>query len=88
MRVQLPLALPAVFAGLRVATVSTVALTTVGTIVGFGGLGDLIFSGLRSNFKAEVLTASVLCVLLAVSAGCAAARRCNALLTPWQQAVA
>lgn len=65
-RVELPLALPAVFAGLRVATVSTVALTTVGTVVGNGGLGDLIYSGLRSNFKAEVLTASVLCVALAV----------------------
>lgn len=66
-RVELPLALPAAFAGLRVATVSTVALTTVGTIVGFGGLGDLLTRGLRSDFKAEVLTASVLCVALAVA---------------------
>ncbi len=66
LRVELPLALPALFAGLRVATVSTVALTTVGTVVGNGGLGDLVFDGLRSNFKAEVLTASVLCVALAV----------------------
>jgi osmoprotectant transport system permease protein len=66
LRVELPLALPAVFAGLRVATVSTVALTTVGTVVDNGGLGDLLYAGLRSNFKAEVLTAAVLCVALAV----------------------
>jgi osmoprotectant transport system permease protein len=65
-RVELPLALPSIVAGLRVATVSTVALTTIGTIVGNGGLGDLISAGLRSNFKAQVLTASVLCVVLAL----------------------
>jgi osmoprotectant transport system permease protein len=65
-RVEIPLALPVIFAGLRVATVSTVALTTIGTIVGNGGLGDLISEGLGSNFKAQVFTASVLCVVLAV----------------------
>jgi osmoprotectant transport system permease protein len=67
-KVELPLALPAIFAALRVATVSTVALTTVGVIVGHGGLGNLIYAGLRSNFKSEVLTASVLCVVLAIVA--------------------
>lgn len=65
-KVEAPLALPAAFAGLRVATVSTIALTTVGTIVGFGGLGDLLTRGLRADFRAEVFTASVLCVALAV----------------------
>jgi osmoprotectant transport system permease protein len=65
-RVELPLALPVLIGGLRIATVSTVALTTIGTIVGSGGLGNLITSGLRSNFKAQVLTASVLCVVLAL----------------------
>jgi osmoprotectant transport system permease protein len=65
-RVEVPLALPVAFSGLRVATVSTVALATVGTVVGNGGLGNLIYDGLRSNFKAEVLTASLLCVVIAV----------------------
>jgi osmoprotectant transport system permease protein len=65
-RVELPLALPVLIGGLRIATVSTVALTTIGTIVGSGGLGDLISTGLSSNFKAQVLTASVLCVVLAL----------------------
>ena len=67
-RVQVPLALPAVFAGLRVATVSTIALTTIGFLVGFGGLGNLISDGFSSNFRAQVLLASALCVVLAVAA--------------------
>jgi osmoprotectant transport system permease protein len=65
-RVELPLALPVIMAGLRVATVSTVALTTVGTLVSYGGLGNLIRDGVQNNFKAEILAASVLCVVLAV----------------------
>ncbi len=63
--VELPLALPAVMAGLRVATVSTVALTTVGSIVSYGGLGNLLLEAVNTQFKPQVLTASVLCVLLA-----------------------
>ncbi len=68
LRIELPLALPTIFAGLRVATVSAVALTTVGAIIGFGGLGNAIYRGYRSNFRAEVFTASVLCVVLALIA--------------------
>lgn len=80
--VELPLALPAVMAGVRMATVSTVALTTVGALVDHGGLGTLITTGLKSFFKAQVLTASVLCVLLAVTADLLllALQR---FLTPW-----
>ncbi|MFD4624210.1 ABC transporter permease [Streptomyces sp. NPDC058475] len=80
--VELPLALPSVLAGVRIATVSTVALTTVGYIVDYGGLGTLIISGLHSDFKAQVLTASVICVLLALVADLLllALQR---LLTPW-----
>jgi osmoprotectant transport system permease protein len=64
-RIELPLALPVMMAGLRVATVSTVALTTVGTLVSYGGLGNLIQDGVQNDFKAELLAASVLCVVLA-----------------------
>ena len=46
-RVELPLALPVIMAGLRVATVSTVALTTVGSLVAYGGLGNLIKDGVQ-----------------------------------------
>ena len=65
-RVELPLALPVIMAGLRVATVSTVALTTVGSLVAYGGLGNLIRDGVTSNFRAELMTASILCIALAV----------------------
>ena len=65
-RVELPVAAPAIMAGIRTATVSTVALVTVGVIVGYGGLGGLIMRGFQNNFyRAEIVTASLLCVLLA-----------------------
>ncbi|MFC7219555.1 ABC transporter permease [Streptomyces polyrhachis] len=84
-RVELPLALPAVLAGLRIATVSTIALTTIGSIIDYGGLGNLIESGRASNFRAEVLTASVICVLLAFAAD-AVLLLIGRLLTPWKRA--
>jgi osmoprotectant transport system permease protein len=65
-RVELPLALPVIMAGLRVATVSTVALTTVGSLVAYGGLGNLIKDGVNTNFRAELFAAAVLCVVLAI----------------------
>ncbi|MGW1431901.1 ABC transporter permease [Streptomyces sp. NPDC002431] len=80
--VELPLATPALMAGVRIATVSTIALTTVGSIVGRGGLGNLIGDALPSFFKAQVLTASVLCVLLAVVADLLLLG-VQRLLTPW-----
>ena len=82
LRIELPLALPVMMAGLRVATVSTVALTTVGTLVAYGGLGNLIRDGVTTNFKAELLTASVLCVVLAVVLDAAIVLTEKAL-TPW-----
>ena len=81
-RVQLPLALPTVMASLRVATVSAVALTTVGAILDVGGLGDLIVEGRNTDFKAQVLTTSVLCVVLAVVLDLALVLATR-LLTPW-----
>jgi osmoprotectant transport system permease protein len=82
LRVELPLALPVMMAGLRVAMVSTVALTTVGTLVSYGGLGNLIRDGVTTNFKAELLAASVLCVVLAVVLD-AAIVLTEKVLTPW-----
>ncbi|MBB1252665.1 ABC transporter permease [Streptomyces sp. OF3] len=83
--VELPLAVPALMAGVRIATVSTIAMTTVGGIIDFGGLGNLLFSGLDSVFKAQVLTASVLCVALAVLAD-VLLLGVQRLLTPWTRA--
>jgi osmoprotectant transport system permease protein len=87
LRVELPLALPAILAGLRVATVSTIALTTIGGYVGYGGLGDLIFQGLNSLYRAQVLTASLLCVALAVIADLLLLGL-QRVLTPWTRGVA
>ncbi|MET9361253.1 ABC transporter permease [Streptomyces sp. NPDC006632] len=84
--VELPLALPAAMAGLRIATVSAVSLVTVGAIVGYGGLGNLIYSGMNTYFKAQVLTASVLCVVIAVAADLVLLG-IQRLLTPWTRAV-
>lgn len=83
-RVRVPLALPTVMAGIRVAAVSTVALTTVGAVVGYGGLGDLIYNGLHTLFKAQVLTASVLCVLLALAVD-VLLLTLQRLATPWRR---
>lgn len=87
-QVDLPLALPAFIAGLRIATVSTVALTTVGVITGNGGLGQLIIGGFNANFyRAEIVTGALGCVLLALVADVllAGAQR---VLTPWTRAAA
>ncbi|MEU7206295.1 ABC transporter permease [Streptomyces sp. NPDC045470] len=83
--VELPLAVPAAMAGLRIATVSAVALTTIGAIVGHGGLGNLIYAGMNSFFKAQVLTASVLCVVIAVAFDLLLLGL-ERLLTPWRRA--
>ena len=85
-QVDLPLALPAFMAGLRIATVSTVALTTVGVITGHGGLGQLIIGGFNSNFyRAEIVTGALGCVLLALAADVLLAGL-QRLVTPWARA--
>lgn len=81
-RIELPLAVPVIMAGVRVATVSTVALVTIGFILDFGGLGGLIDQGVRTDFKAQVATASILCVLLAILLD-ALLLGTQWLLTPW-----
>lgn len=86
LRIELPLALPVVMAGLRVATVSTVALTTVGSLVAYGGLGNLIKDGVLTNFRAELFTASVLCVVLAVLLDVLLVGL-QRVLTPWTRGV-
>ncbi|MGW2303097.1 ABC transporter permease [Streptomyces sp. NPDC001809] len=80
--VELPLAVPSAMAGLRIATVSAVSLVTIGAIVGHGGLGNLVYSGMNTYFKAQVLTASVLCVVIAVAADLFLVGA-QWLLTPW-----
>ncbi|MBA2337676.1 MAG: ABC transporter permease [Acidimicrobiia bacterium] len=80
--VQLPLALPVIIAGIRIATVSTIGLVTVTALIGQGGYGVFILRGIRRQFFTETLTGTLLSVALAVVADLllvAAERRA----TPW-----
>jgi osmoprotectant transport system permease protein len=83
-RVEVPLALPSIVAGIRIATVSTVALATVGAVIGHGGLGNELAEAIGSNFKAEALVASVLCVAMALLAD-GLLLGVERLLTPWRR---
>jgi osmoprotectant transport system permease protein len=85
LRVDLPLATPAIVAGLRIATVTTVGLVTVTSLVGAGGLGDLITEGLSRDFPTEIVVGAVLSVALAIAFDVVfvVAER---LLTPWARA--
>ena len=66
-RVSIPLAMPTILAGIRIATVSTVGMVTIGALVGYGGFGTLILSGFQNNFwHAQIFTATLCCVLLAI----------------------
>ena len=82
-RVEVPLALPEIFAGLRVAVTTTVGLATLAFFAGAGGLGGAIFSDI--TFKSNVVVAGGLCVLLATLLDIAilAVQR---FLTPWRRA--
>ncbi len=64
--VELPLALPYIFTGLRIATVTTVGLITVASIIGQGGLGNLILDGLRRTYWTPMVVGAVLSVALAL----------------------
>ena len=67
-RVELPLAVPAIVAGLRVAVVSTIALATVAAFVVSEGLGGPILGALRLDFRTEIIAAGALAVGLAILA--------------------
>jgi osmoprotectant transport system permease protein len=81
-RVELPLALPEIFAGLRIATTTTVGLAALAFYAGGGGLGQQILSDIA--FKSNVATAGVLCIVLAfvLDVGLLGLQR---VLLPWQR---
>jgi osmoprotectant transport system permease protein len=82
LRVQLPLALPATIAGIRIATVTTISLATVAAFVLPDGLGQPILDGLRTFFKTKFIAAGALAVALAIAADGALVLAQRAL-TPW-----
>ncbi|HEV8622934.1 MAG TPA: ABC transporter permease subunit, partial [Acidimicrobiia bacterium] len=66
-RVRLPLALPVVLGGVRVAAVTAVGIATVAALVAAGGLGDSIFAGLRAGDETQVLAATAVIASLALA---------------------
>ncbi len=84
-RIELPLAVPATMAGLRIAVVSTIALATVAALVVPKGLGYPIFLALREAFNTEILVAGALAVALALVAD-ALLVVAERALTPWARA--
>lgn len=82
MTVELPLAMPYIITGVRVATVTTVGLVTVASIIGQGGLGDLILDGLRRTYWTPMIVGAVLSVVLALVLDLAIWLLGRAL-TPW-----
>ncbi|MGW0547639.1 ABC transporter permease [Streptomyces altiplanensis] len=80
--VELPLALPVIMAGVRIATVMSISLVSVATYIGDGGLGQLFTDGFQRNFPTPVITGVVLTLLLALVAD-ALLVAVQYVLTPW-----
>jgi osmoprotectant transport system permease protein len=85
-KVELPLASPEIFAGLQIATVSTVAIATLAAFAGGGGLGEPILHG-GISFKTNILIAGGLALALAILCGLVLFA-VQYLLTPWRRAAA
>jgi osmoprotectant transport system permease protein len=88
LRVQLPLAVPLIMAGVRVAAVSTIGLVTVAAIIGgnrFGGLGQFITEGLQTDFDTKIYLGAVGSVVLAFVVD-GALLGLQRRLTPWARA--
>jgi osmoprotectant transport system permease protein len=83
LRVELPLALPAIIAGLRIATVTVISLATVAAYICNQGLGVPIFNGIQESvFKTEIIAAGGLAIMLALASD-ALLVGVQRLLTPW-----
>lgn len=84
-RVELPIALPIIVAGLRIATVTTIGLVTVTSLIGQGGLGYLIVTvGINRFFSTAIYVGAILSVALAVAADLGLLQLQRAL-TPWSR---
>jgi osmoprotectant transport system permease protein len=84
LEIELPLALPVIVAGIRIATVTAIGLVTVTAIIGQGGLGFFILRGLNSFFWTQIIVGVVLSVVLAVTIDLALTYAERAL-TPWSR---
>lgn len=85
-RVELPIAVPVIAAGLRVAAVSNVSLVSVSALIGVPQLGQLFVNGFQLNYQAPILLGIVLSVLLALAFDITI-QLLGRSLTPWRRAV-
>jgi osmoprotectant transport system permease protein len=83
-QVDLPLAMPVVFAGMRIATVANISLVSVGSLIGISGLGQLFVDGIQRDFPTPIVVGIVLTVALAVLAD-AVLVLLQRVLTPWSR---
>jgi osmoprotectant transport system permease protein len=81
-RIDLPLVIPVLTAGVRVVVVTNVSLVSVGAVIGIGGLGQLFTSGYQRNFPEQIITGIVLTVILA-AIGDRMIAVLGRVLTPW-----
>lgn len=84
-RVEIPLALPAIVAGVRIAAVTTVGLVTVTGLIGLGGFGGFINAGLKRQFPTQIVLGGGLSVVMAVLLDVLLLLLERAL-TPWRRA--
>ncbi|AZA10380.1 ABC transporter permease [Corynebacterium gerontici] len=82
-KVDLPLAIPVLISGIRVVSVSTIGLVTIGALIGVPSLGSLFTDGFQRGINAEVLTGIVLVVLLALLFD-VLALAIKRVLAPWE----
>jgi osmoprotectant transport system permease protein len=87
LKVEFPLAVPAIMAGIRIATVTTIGLVTITALIGAGGLGQLINDGLINDFRTETVLGAILSVALAMVID-AILIGVERLLTPWARRAA
>jgi osmoprotectant transport system permease protein len=67
LRIELPLAMPVIVAGIRITAVTQIAVATVAAYINAGGLGDIIFQGITQDFGAKIVAGAVLTSLLAIA---------------------
>ena len=67
-RIELPMALPVIVAGIRITAVTQIAVATVAAYINAGGLGDIIFQGIAQDFGEKIAAGAVLTSLLAIAA--------------------
>lgn len=68
LKIQLPLAMPLILAGIRLSVVSTIGIATIAATIGAGGIGEIMFQGLRSMNMAKIIGGTLLCVIMALIA--------------------